>query len=93
VGSNAQGKIFGLDRTFIASTNRPALAAPTVLVGGNFRFQFLGNTGQLYNVEESTNLFNWTDLGAATDLGAGVFEFIHAPGGSPPYRFYKARVR
>ena len=93
VGSNAQGKIFGLDRTFIASTNRPTLAAPALRVDGTFSFQFTANAGQLYAVQRSTNLVDWTDLGGATDLGTGVFEFIHAPGNSPPFRFYKVRVR
>ena len=93
VGSNSQGKIFGLDRTFIASTNRPVFTAPAFLLDRSFRVQFTGNAGQLYSVYGSTDLANWVDLGGAADLGTGVFQFIHTPGSSSPHRFYKARVR
>ncbi|MEY2409158.1 MAG: hypothetical protein QOF48_1828, partial [Verrucomicrobiota bacterium] len=76
VGSNSQGKIFGVDRVFVAATNAPALVGPAMLPNGNFRFQFAGNAGQLYGILASSDFIDWLDLGNASDLGGGAFEFI-----------------
>lgn len=93
VGSNSAGKVFGLDQTFIASTNPPVITTQSVETAGNFRLQFTATPGQLYIVQGSTDLANWTDLGPPFALGGGQFEYVHSPGANPPFRFYKVRAR
>jgi len=93
VGSNSQGKIFGLDQSFLVSTNRPVITGQSALAVGNFLVQFSATTGQPYIVQGSSSLLSWQDLGTARELGGGQFEFVHSPGAAPPYRFYKIRAR
>lgn len=93
VGSNAQGKVFGLNQSFTIATNPPVLTAQTPCPGGAFLVQFNGNAGRLYLVQGSSNLTQWADLGPARDLGGGAFDYLHVPGTLPPYRFYKVRTR
>ena len=87
VGSNVMGnKVFGLDQTFYYSTNRPTIIGTSTQPGGNFHFQFLGNTGQVYRIQTTATLTNlpqqWSDLGPAVDVGGGTYEF-RLPGAPP----------
>jgi hypothetical protein len=50
---------------------------------GSQKIQFNGRAGQLYHVESTAELpasgpATWTDMGTATDLGGGTFEFLDA---------------
>lgn len=93
VGSNAQGKVFGLNQSFTIATNPPVLIDQTPCPGGAFQVRFNGVAGRLYQVQGSSNLTQWADLGPARDLGGGAFDYLHNPGPLPPYRFYKVRTR
>ena len=78
VGSNSMGKVFGADQTFQYSTNRPIITRPSFLAGGNFRFSFMGNTGQVYRIQSKTDMsgaIQWIDSGPALDRGGGLYEF------------------
>jgi hypothetical protein len=92
VATNTLGKTFGADQMFEWSNSQPLITGPSLQTNGNFQLQFTGSPSQLYTVQGSTTLTNWTDLGTATDLGGGLFQFIHTATGGAPYRFYKVRL-
>jgi hypothetical protein len=88
VGSNSMGKIFGADQSFRYSTNRPMIVGHSVQPGGNFHFRFTGNSNQVYRIQSTTNLIQWSDWSSATDLGDGSFDF--SVSGTPgPRRLFK----
>jgi hypothetical protein len=93
VGSNAQGKVFGENRSLVLNPTPPQLGEPHRCPGGTFHLLFQAVPGQLYVMQGSSNLAQWIDLGPARDLGGGAFDYLHNPGMLPPYRFYKVRVR
>ncbi len=90
VGSNSMGKIFGADQAFLYSTNRPTIVSPSVQPGGNFHFRFTANSTQVYIIQRTTDLIQWSDWGSAVDRGGGLFDFslTGAPGSR---RFFKVR--
>jgi|GEM_PF-6975781 len=93
VGSNSMGKVFGADRTFIYSTNRPVIVGASTKPGGNFHFQFTGNPGQQYVIQSATSLATttvWSDWGPAVDLGAGSYE-CRLSGAPGTRRFFRVR--
>jgi hypothetical protein len=94
VATNILGRVNGLDETFTYMTNRPTLGNPLRLESGNFRFTFNANPRQLYSVQSSTNLVNWTTLGLASELpaGSGSFTFTHIGAGSALKRFYRVNA-
>jgi hypothetical protein len=92
VASNSKGTTNGQDRTFVLSTNRPRMTSFAFQSNGTFRFQFSGNTNQMYRVEAALNLPNWADRGPATDLGTGTFEFIEFDPAISRRTFYRLRT-
>jgi len=89
--SNSNGTNYGADRTFVWSTNRPHLNI-SHQANRTYRLQFTGNSNQLYRVEGSSTLPNWSDLGVATDLGTNAFEFIDFNAILYSNRFYRFRA-
>ena len=89
--TNSLGTNYGADRTFIWSTNRPHLDI-SHQANRTYRLQITGNSNQLYRVEGSSSLPNWSDLGVATDLGTNAFEFIDFNAILSPTRFYRLRA-
>ena len=56
---------------------RPALVNfIPALNGEGFQFGFTNNTGHSYSVYMSTDLVNWTLLGAPTEVSPAFFEFF-----------------
>jgi hypothetical protein len=90
VGSNSMGKVFGADQTFQYSTNRPTIVGPSTQPGGNFHFRFTANSNQVYMIQSTTDLIQWSDWGPAVDRGGGLFDFslTGTPGSR---RFFKVR--
>ena len=86
------GTNYGGDRTFLWSNVRPHIDAIGPQGSGSYRLQFTGNAFQLYQVQASSTLTNWVDLGAATDLGSGAFEFIDLDAGLFERSFYRLRA-
>jgi hypothetical protein len=90
VGSNSMGKIFGADQSFRYSTNRPTIVGHSAQPGGNFHFRFTANSNQVYIIQSTTDLIQWSDWAPAVDRGGGLFDFNM--GGSPgTRRFFKVR--
>jgi len=56
---------------------------------GKTHLKFHAPPGRAYLVEGSTNLRDWSPLGAATALGEGEFEFEDARAEKQPHRFYR----
>jgi hypothetical protein len=94
VATNSLGRANGLDGTFVWKTAQPTLIEPERLSSGNFRFKFDANPRQLYSVDSSTNLENWTVLGLATEspAGSGHFIYTHVGAGSAPRRYYRVNA-
>lgn len=57
---------------------------------GGFGVDLTGPLGQAVIVDGSTDLVNWLPI--VTNVTGGVFNFIDAPGGGYPTRFYRART-
>jgi len=87
--SNVLGTSFGTNRTFAWSSAAPNF---TEIYGtnGGFTLRFTGQAAQLYAVEASTNLMNWTSLGLSAELGGGLFQLI-APA-AVPEQFFRVRA-
>ncbi len=89
VASNSIGTTIGTNRSFAWSSASPRLTVYPV-TNATFTLRFNGQSSQLYSVETSTNLSNWTDLGLSTELGGGSFQWVGPL--APPKRFYRVRL-
>ena len=86
VATNTLGAVVGADQTF---ATRIQIASIERLGNGSYRIRFSGLAGLTYRVEGSTNLTSWSDLGTATALGGGAFEFIDVNAVNFQRRFYR----
>ncbi len=59
------------------------------LKDGQLHLQFVGVAGQLYSVQASTNLVDWTVIGTAADLGGGIYEFVDTTWNNLDACFYR----
>ena len=57
---------------------------------GSTLVQFVGNLSTRYRIEVSTNLVNWTPVGACSADGDGNVEFTDPSAANQPLRFYRA---
>ena len=89
MASNPLGTAYGQDLTFRSDATKPVLRSLERLPDGQAQVTFTGTTRQLYEVEGSTDLQNWTMLGSAVEGSAGVWEFLDST--APPHqnRFYR----
>ena len=87
LATNSIGTTAGSDRTFAWSTTPPSVTSPQ-FTNGNLVLRFTGQSGQLYLVQATTDFVNWVNLGYATDLGSGWYEFRAAT--LFAWRFYRA---
>ena len=95
VSTNAQGKSVGAIQTFVWSNSPPTLTSPNfpeISAGKAFEFSFTGNTNQVYVIQSSTNLVNWTDLGTATNRETSRFSFRHSLPPLSPQLYYQIRL-
>ena len=95
VATNIQGRAEGPLQTFVWSNTPPVLTGPNFpesSAGKAFEFFFTGNTNQLYVIQASTNLLDWTDLGAATNRETSQFNFRHSLPPSSPSHYYQIRL-
>lgn len=81
----------------------PALAAinivlPAIPQFGNLTFNsensvftlnFTGSSNATYSVWSSTNLFNWVDIGTATQVQPGLYQFMDTTETNSPQEFYR----
>ncbi|MBI3852450.1 MAG: hypothetical protein HY298_19510 [Verrucomicrobia bacterium] len=73
----------------LVSQLRPQFTSHVRLPDGSFQLQFTGAPGQSYTIQASTNLTAWPDLGAATNLGNGLFAFTDTNANNFSARFYR----
>ncbi len=69
----------------------PALGGLRYLGNGAFQFAYTNSTGRGYSVYASTNLMDWTSIGAATQISPGLYQFTDASATNLPRRFYQLR--
>ncbi|PYJ08584.1 MAG: hypothetical protein DME25_01105 [Verrucomicrobia bacterium] len=68
-----------------------ALASVTKLTNGAFQFSYTNSAGSNVSVYASSNLVNWTSLGAATLVSPGLYQFTDTAATNYPRRFYDLR--
>ncbi|EEF58903.1 C-type lectin domain protein [Pedosphaera parvula Ellin514] len=69
----------------------PVLANPTIQPDRSFTFAFTNTPGVPFHVLMATNLpsTNWTDLGSATEISPGHFQFTDSQTSNSFSRFYR----
>ena len=79
----------------VALVTLSLLTDATIVGNGQFRFSFTNNPKASFTVLMSTNLAlppaNWTVVGAATNLGAGIFQFTDPQTTNDTQRYYTVR--
>ena len=71
----------------------PILLTDMTRVGsGAFQFRYTNSGAQSFSVYASTNLNQWSAIGAATLIGAGVYQFTDPVTTNYPRRFYQLRA-
>ena len=75
----------------VLTVNAPPalLFAPLLSANGQFRFQLKGTSGQIYTIQISTNLSNWTQLFTVTNQTDEV-QVIDSASTGATRRFYRA---
>jgi hypothetical protein len=93
VATNTLGRVTGADQTFVWSASRPFLIGSTASQSSSYRLAFSANPKQVYLIETSANLVNWSTLGTAAEspIGSGNFIFTHVGGLGLPSRLYRVK--
>jgi hypothetical protein len=68
-----------------------SLADVRMLGSGAFQFAYTNCSGQSYSVYASTNLVNWSPIGAAAQISPGLYQFTDTNATNSPRRFYQLR--
>jgi hypothetical protein len=68
-----------------------ALSMPAWLGDGRFQFTYSNVYGFSGTVFSSTNLIDWLPVGTATQISAGLYQFIDANASNDTQRFYQLR--
>jgi hypothetical protein len=86
-GNNVIGRLY---RNDTAPGNRPVprLFATAVRGNGDFEFSFRGRSGLPYLIWTSTNVLEWTVLGAPREVSPQLFRFRDGQAGAHAVRFY-----
>jgi hypothetical protein len=93
VVTNGGGEGTGFDALLtVLSPTAPTIGRCAMLANGRFHFQFNGSSGASYRVLASANLSDWEDLGAAAEIGPGVFQFEDDGTPNRHWRFYRLRL-
>ncbi len=73
------------------TTITPTISLSSSFRSGNFQLNFANVSNGLFSVRATTNVAlpvaQWTDLGSATEIAPGQYQFTAAP--TPPRRFYR----
>jgi len=62
---------------------------PTNFVTGSFDLNFLGDSNATYTVWAAINLVDWQNLGPATEILPGQYNFMDPSVTNWPQRFYR----
>jgi HYR domain/FG-GAP-like repeat len=76
VDSAWAGGSFAAGNSFVVGPGPVTLTDAERRPNGEFSFRWLGVTGAAYRVEWSEGFANWNDLGPASEIGTGQFEFV-----------------
>jgi hypothetical protein len=69
------------------------LTAFNKLPNGSFQFGYANaDTSRAYLVYASSNLLNWSSIGAATQASPNFYQFTDSPAPNTPVRFYQVRA-
>jgi hypothetical protein len=70
-----------------------AITLTSVHMTGNgaFQFAYTNGSGQSFSVYASTNLANWSPIGAAAQISPGLYQFTDQAATNSPRRFYQLR--
>jgi hypothetical protein len=91
VATNILGRTDGALETFLWNNAAPTLSEFDREFGAT-SFEFTGTPAHLYQVQQSTNLINWTDLGRAIETSPALYEYRHSlPTPAPQQLFYRVR--
>ena len=58
-------------------------------VNAQFNLNFSGSPGASYSVWDSSNLVDWVNLGNASEVSSGQYQFVDAGTAGVPQRFYR----
>jgi hypothetical protein len=67
------------------------LADLRMLPNGAFQFAYTNGSGQSYSVYASTNLVNWSAIGATVQTAPGLYQFTDTTSTNLQRRFYQLR--
>jgi hypothetical protein len=70
----------------------PPLFSSFSLLGGQFQMTLTGNSGEIYDIEVSSNLAVWVPLLSLTNT-TGTITFTEIAPTNPTQRYYRSRVR
>ncbi|HWQ92944.1 MAG TPA: LamG-like jellyroll fold domain-containing protein, partial [Clostridia bacterium] len=87
--TNSGGVSLGEEFAFSWSPARPHLVPATSAVADSFAVEFYGEPCQLYLLQASTNLVDWTSLGTPAALDSGRFRFVDPGSDTFGSRFYR----
>ena len=59
---------------------------------GTFQFRYTNGSAQSFSVYASTNLSQWSAIGAATLIATGMYQFTDPAATNYPRRFYQLRA-
>jgi hypothetical protein len=77
--------------TALPPPSATTLTSMTRLGNGTFQFAYTDSTGQSGTIYASTNLVNWSAIGAATQVSPGQYQFTDPAATNYPRRFYQLR--
>ncbi len=80
------GSAFATEQPFVIP---PLTIAATLNATNAIQIDFAGNAGAAYSVFVSTNLVQWLELGAATEISSNSFRFVDWFYTNYPARFYR----
>jgi len=84
------GSPFATEGTFAVAGDHPRITFSSIPTSGQFFLRFAGRPEILYQMQNSSNLIFWSDLGPATEVSPGQYQFLD-PGAIPSTRFYRVR--
>ena len=87
--SGSVGGGWVLTLTTVPTLPRPILTNALINASGKFQFGFTGVTTTNYSVYVSTNLMNWSAVGTASEISAGVFRYIDPQPRTNAVRYYR----
>jgi hypothetical protein len=68
---------------------RAKLTGKIIVRGGRLELEILGEPGETYLIQASTNLVDWMTLGTRTADGEGIIQFEDPDAGQATTRFYR----